>query len=242
MRNLGRFLRRIGAALAIASVLTGGAASASERYYAIIFAAQSEPRRAKLSHTFMALVKVESIAEDRSSMCVDTISWIPPSGSFRVWDLCSEPGVNFDLSASIQLVRSKGECVYAWGPFELTCDAYTRFIEQKKRLDLGARKYKAIDVPLPWIRADNCWHAITAAIPGDTKCHSPWWDFGEPSGRHIAGALRKRGMIVSEGHDWLFSSLDLEVSSRDALGRVQVQDISSLEVPGSVLIQDSPAD
>lgn len=225
-----RFFRSPAAAVAVATLLTATTAGATDRYFAIVFAAQSEPRQAKLSHSFLTLVKTDLDAIGESAMCVDTISWIPPSGEFRVWNPCSEPGVNFDLAASIRLVHSKSECVYAWGPFELTCDAYTRFLEQKRRLDSGVRRYKAIDVPLPWIRADNCWHAITAAIPGDTKCHSPWWRFGEPTGRHIAVAMHRHRMIISSGHDWLFESLQLEVTPRDAQGRFKVLDVGVAEV------------
>lgn len=205
-------------------------AAAGDRYYAMLFASQVEPRQAKYSHSFITVVKTRQSCTDSeeqcdpcgSIVCDHTISWLPQDGEVKLWKLRSEEGVNFSLPSTIRLVKANCEKIYAWGPFEITCDAYGRFVDQKRKLDAGAKRYKAVDLVVPWFRSENCVHAITDAISNIPESHYPQWAYGEPSGRAIVKEMRRKKMIISENHNWLFDCYGLCVSCRDDCGRVVV--------------------
>jgi hypothetical protein len=204
--------------------LAASPAWAEERHFAIVFACQSEPRQARYSHTFLALITVDTPAGkeiEEGALSITTISWLSADRTVKVWAPWSEPGVNLDLPTSFQTVFGHCEKVYAFGPMEITCDAHRRFLEQRTYLE-ARRRYKAVDVPFPWVRADNCVHAISHAIPGMHKCNCKLWTYGEPTGRALAEGMREQGMVISEGHDWLFDRLMLEGVARDSSGRVSI--------------------
>ncbi|MBA4015811.1 MAG: hypothetical protein C0483_01345 [Pirellula sp.] len=192
---------------------------ALDRYFVIVFGSESVPKRGKYTHTWFSIVKATPNldAENTYKLEVHTISWLPSSLNIRVLKLRPDCGVNLDLHRTIQFVRSCGECVALWGPYELNptiaVELYNKTLKQIARLNSGRVLYKAVD-PDAGPRStyiSNCIHAVTdldglARRSGYSEIRNNGFDASANLARVMTGSGRVDWTVT---HDWLIDALDL---------------------------------
>jgi len=206
-----------------------GPVCAGERYYLIIFGAETERAEAKFAHSFATFVKATGEGDDPRGWCIEphTISWLPASLDVHLWRFRPEPGVNLDLEATIDFCHSNAEGIARWGPYEIEKELYDRALEQIAHLESGAVKYKAIDSGFRTDTASNCIHAISdLARKPRLRISTPGWG-------HFASfviTLRLRPWIIDTAttHSWVGERLglckypmtvrDLDTNPRGLLG------------------------
>jgi hypothetical protein len=202
------------AAFVCASELETQPAAPGERYYCLVFSAQSVPKLPRWTHTWVSVVR----ATPRQQGCppqldVQTISWLPAALNIEPFDFCVEPGVNLDLYATLRLMHAQGMSVALWGPFELRPGVYRKFLLQKCFVESGQLAYQAIDVvgEAAWTGGgSNCIHAVTDADgafgPGPTLA------FGYDAGSVMTAHLACSGALVcpAQTHDWLIAALGVD--------------------------------
>jgi hypothetical protein len=193
-----------------------GQAVADDRYYVILFASQSEPRRPRLSHTFCTFIKAESASANdplaEPKFTAQTISWLPVSGDVRVLRLRPERGRNFTLAETLRLVRSTGQSVWSWGPYEVSADIYNGLARQKARLDSGRIGYKALDRRFQG-NATNCIHAVTGAIPNWGGFGVPNQMYGVASARYLAERVTQSNQALVQNQDWVLDRLGIRTGT-----------------------------
>jgi len=184
-----------------------------ERYYCLIFSAQSVPKLPRFSHTWATVVRV-SQGEDGGPPALDaqTISWMPAVIDIHPYDFFVEPGVNLDLCSTMREMQARGERVSLWGPFEMRPSVYRNFLSRKRFVESGRLAYQAIDVvgEAAWGGdGSNCIHAVTDADPAFGR--GPTLAFGDDAGSVIAAQLAGNGALVcpEQTHDWLIAALGL---------------------------------
>lgn len=185
-----------------------GLSMAADKYYAIFFASQSEPRRARFSHTFCTFMKAEEGNADVAAepkLETHTISWLPTSGVVRVLALRPERGRNFSLDETLRVVRSTGQHVRSYGPYEVSADTYNKLLRQKQKLDSGRYTYKAIDGRVAG--ALNCIHAVTTADPAWGGFGVPSQSYGFPSVSILAERVTNKGQVLAQNQDWILEKL-----------------------------------
>ncbi|WP_422928958.1 hypothetical protein [Singulisphaera sp. PoT] len=209
------------AILATCSTVQGG-----ERYYAIIFGSQSQPKQLRYSHTWATFVKVVGEGDDLRNYQVfqHTISWLPASLKVRVWALRPEPGVNLDLYNTLDFVARDGQSVAMWGPFEILGQVYNRSLKVKEILEGGAVDYRAISTARELMVSD-CIHAVAAVDPILGRNHYPLIRIGKPASRFVARQLTTRSVFDQYQTDaaWLIPRLGLD--------RYPIEVISPQEIP-----------
>src|SRR5262249_17029412 len=83
-----------------------------ERYYVIIFAAQSRPKRPRFTHCWATVAKVTEQPGGAAPLIEShTISWFPASLWVKPWWFHVEPGTNLDLHTTIEEVHRHHERV-----------------------------------------------------------------------------------------------------------------------------------
>ncbi|HVJ82912.1 MAG TPA: hypothetical protein VNC50_17725 [Planctomycetia bacterium] len=140
-------------------------ARAEERHYVVFFAHECDRGHKQQSHSYAEFIRSE-IREGAAPVILqrDAISWLPADGRVRFLAARPEPGRNCSLDET--LVLACGKHVYAWGPYELSSQAYQLALLQRARLESGAVWYKAIDVvPGQKRHAANCVHALAEVDP-----------------------------------------------------------------------------
>src|SRR4051812_162617 len=65
----------------------------AERYYMVLFGAQSVPIRGRLTHTWATYVRTQVTPKGETPVAIDTISWMPKTLEIRPLALLPEPGV-----------------------------------------------------------------------------------------------------------------------------------------------------
>ncbi len=191
-----------------------GRAAAAERYYLMVFGAQSIPRIPRKSHTFAELVKFTLPSPGcKGATVLQTypISWLPATLKVRAFKLHPEPGVNLTLHQTLRWCRDNRLCVYYWGPYEVDPRFAQRFMQQSQYLSCGGRElYKAID-PLFSDNISNCTHAISDLDPVMGRPRYPFVVFGKDAARNVANILHRRDVVLDPGRDnrWLLYPLGL---------------------------------
>ena len=190
-----------------------------DRYFVIVFGAESVPKRGKYTHTWFTIVKATPNldADNTYKLEVHTISWLPSSLNIRVIKLRPDCGVNLDLHRTIQFVRSNCECVALWGPYELNpaiaVELYNKTLKQIARLNSGRVLYKAVD-PDSGPRStyiSNCIHAVTD-LDGLARRtgYSELRNYGFAASANLARVMTGSGRVDwTVTHDWLLDALDL---------------------------------
>jgi len=190
-----------------------------DRYFVLVFGAESSPKRAKYTHTFFTIVKATPNldAENTYKLEVHSISWLPSSLNIRVIKLRPDCGVNLDLHRTIRFCRSNGECVVMWGPYELNptiaVEFYNKTLKQIARLNSGRVLYKAIDPDYGAASTyiSNCIHAVTD-LDGLARrsSYDEIQNFGIAASAQLARRLTGSGRVDwTVTHDWLIDALDL---------------------------------
>jgi hypothetical protein len=194
-------------------------ASTGDRYFVIVFGAESVPKRARYTHTWATIVKAtpDAAAPHGHQLEVLTISWMPRTLVIRPLALRAECGVNLSLNATLRDCFCKGECVAMWGPYEfdpqLAPGVYERVQKQIARLNNGCVLYKCID-PDRGRRStyiSNCIHAVT-----DLDQHLPrpayneFQNYGMDASRYLVQILASRNRFdVNATHSWVAEALNI---------------------------------
>src|SRR5437764_2008243 len=98
------------------AILCLAPAARADTYYAVVFGAQSKPQRPKYSHSWATFVRVPGPdcgppAPDAGPPEVFTISWLPSAIELHPNRMLPEPGCNFELHRTFQIVLSQCENV-----------------------------------------------------------------------------------------------------------------------------------
>lgn len=199
-----------------------------ERYYLLLFASQSTPKRPKYTHTWATVVRAHHPGgcEPPRILETHTISWLPADGNIKTFQFRVEPGVNFTLEQSLDHVTRNDERIALWGPYEVWHGFYHRFLVQKGFLESGETGYQCIDTLGEAAKGlgCNCTHAITDMDPRYERGPYPPLLFGFDSGRNIIREIMHAPVIIEPKvrHDWLLSALGVDhwdVSQRRYIGR-----------------------
>jgi len=173
--------RTVRGLLAALLLLAAGGGLRADSYYVIVFGAESKPERPKYSHSWATFVHVCGDAcgpPSPGQMEWFTISWLPCKVELTPHTPLAEPGRNFDLPTTFDVVLSQCEYVTAFGPYEIDCRLYSRALEHFHQLESGRVRYKTLD----WIRdprrVSNCIHALTVFIPFHLRVHVGRTNFG----------------------------------------------------------------
>lgn len=186
------------------------AGHAQDRYYLLVFGSQSEPKKARYTHTWGTFVRVPCTG---GPLEVNTISWLPATLVIRPLALFSEPGVNLDLYSTITYARSNCERISVWGPYEISCQLYQRGLERRAGLENGEYKYKAIDFFVYGPSASDCIHSVTDLDERPLRLHvSEIFRNGQQAAHYCVRRLARAGEIIggSEAkHEWLYEAMGL---------------------------------
>jgi hypothetical protein len=188
-------------------------------YFMIVFASEGELTRQ--AHTFATFIKASDNGEARDgyrgSNSRDsranwlfeshTISWMPATLDIRLIRR-PEAGRNLNLGQSLELARSIGARVTAWGPYRIRKELYERALEQITRLESGAVAYKALDGRFRPDIATNCFHAVSDIVDGELL--NTGTAYGEAASRMVANHLRPWIIDPWQTHEWLLKRLHLD--------------------------------
>ncbi|HSQ55852.1 MAG TPA: hypothetical protein VLM40_08895 [Gemmata sp.] len=186
-----------------------------ERYFLLVFGSESRPKKAKFTHTWATMVRVNEVENGPPAIEQLTISWMPATLEIRPGSFNVEPGGNLELAFTIEEMLRHDEHIAVWGPYEVGPVFYQRFILQKQFLESGAVGYQCIDTVGEAARTGNgcdCIHAITDMDPIFDRGRYPLSYFGEAASRHIVKQLHRRPTIIgpAQCHDWLIPLLGLD--------------------------------
>jgi hypothetical protein len=187
-----------------------------ERYYLLVFGAQTTPKLPRYTHTWVTFVRVPAPCPGRPpAVEPHSISWMPATLAIRPWQFTIEPGVNLDLDASVRMALGKGERVSLWGPFAVEPGLYRKLLIQNGFVENGAVGYQCIDTVGEAGRTgtgSNCIHAISDADSMFRRQAYPLAYFGDAASLHILRLLAARGAVPDPDttHDWLIPALGLD--------------------------------
>jgi hypothetical protein len=189
-------------------------AAPGERFYVIVFASQSIPRRPAYSHTWATVARAVDCPGQCPSLEAHTISWLPAKLDIQPLRLSVEPGVNLGLHESMVYAIGNGERVSMWGPYECRPSFYRRFLIQKAFVESGRIGYQCDDNCGEAARTGDgscCNHAVTDMDPEYGRENYPLIWFGDPASEHVVNRLHERGSLLHPEveHDWLIEALGL---------------------------------
>jgi hypothetical protein len=193
------------------------ATASGERFYVMVFAAQSKPSLVRYSHCWATMVRVMGSTKGLSpTIECHTISWMPATLVIHPLDLTVERPVNLGLHESLaQALVTGRERISQWGPYECTPELYRRFIAQKAFLESGQIGYQCLDdlgeAALSG-NGCNCVHALTDMYRELPRARISLITFGELASRLIVRQLWDRGALIhpEQTHDWLNPILGLD--------------------------------
>lgn len=178
----------------------------SERYYMVLFGAQSVPFQGRYTHTFATFVKTDNTPAGERPVAIDTVSWMPKSLEIRPLALKPEPGVNLSMEATFRWIATYDGRVSKWGPYEIDADRYARFTERKRELESGQVQYRAIGGFTKDGHVSNCGQSFASSSPivGKRYLH-PTPSPGENGTSELAERYLKVGALMNRGatHEWL---------------------------------------
>lgn len=187
-----------------------------DRYFVMIFGSESTPKRGKYTHTWYTIVKATPNldVENTYKLDVHTISWMPATLNIRVIKLRAECGVNLDLHRTINFVRSQGECIAMWGPYELNpeiaVELYNKSLKQIARLNSGCVLYKSVDPDV--YNICNCIHAVSDldGFSRRSMIYDEVRNYGIAASANLARVITGSGRVDwTVTHDWLLDALDI---------------------------------
>ncbi|QDU62722.1 hypothetical protein Pan216_35910 [Planctomycetes bacterium Pan216] len=215
-------------------------AQAGDRYYLILFGSESDPKRAKHTHTYGTVFRASGDLADPSQCRLEayTISWMPADLKIKVLRMWPEPGANLGLFETFAWAESNCMSTDFWGPYEIRHRQFCRVIRRLTILEGGTIKYQCID-PLLGIRnnVSDCIHALSDIDATTGRLRYPLILFGKAATNHIAKrVVRNRAQIHRcENKEWLVRRLGLEamgfrhrhecVTPKKSLSRRQMREI-----------------
>jgi hypothetical protein len=187
-----------------------------ERYYLLVFGAETTPKLPRFTHTWVTYVRVPPAAPGcPPAVEQHTISWLPTKAFINTFRPCVEPGRNFTLDESMRVTLDQHERVSLWGPYEVPPGLYRKLLIQKGFVESGAIGYQCIDtVGEAGLTGNgsNCIHAISDADSLFGRQAYPLTYFGDAASRQILRQLVLRGAVPDPytTHDWLIPVLGLD--------------------------------
>lgn len=197
---------------------------AGERYFMIIFGAESHPKLFRLTHTFATIVRTYDprfdprgadatpLAGPPMVLEVHTISWLPQTLTVHPLRLYAEPGVNLDLPTTLRWCCDNRMHVSEWGLYEITQDFYCRVYREYARIESGEFLYKAADPFARGSRTTDCIHAVSDIDPYDSRAAYLYLRAGDPASRKLVRTLYMRRRLIDAPADacWVNAALGLD--------------------------------
>ncbi len=101
------------------ALLCAQPAAAAEDYL-IVFSGDSTPYKADKTHTFAALVRIETApGQPRYVASLESISWLPATMKVRALAMRPEMGRNVPLDETLRVFMDAGHRVCMWGPYRV---------------------------------------------------------------------------------------------------------------------------
>lgn len=208
------FFLSLPAVLVCGAMIAPPMVRAGERHYLLIFAAQSEPKRLRLTHTFATFVKVGDCPSDGGSppFHAYTISWLPVTLKVRPLRCHSEPGYNLTLEETLQWACANRLRVSEWGPYEIEGEFWHKVYNEYVKMESGLYRYKAIDPFTRGSRTTDCIHAVSDIDDGHSRFDYFFARVGDVASRHLAYVLvdRERVLLHEDGLGWIDHLLGLD--------------------------------
>lgn len=137
-------------------------ALAQDSYYITVFGSGSNPLRAKRTHTFATFTHV---TETLAGPLVEnhTISWMPATLNIRPFAVRSEAGVNLTQEQSLQWAASHGIRTSVWGPFQISPERFSMYLDRMADLESGRIKYRALGGWTKDAPVSNCGQSFARA-------------------------------------------------------------------------------
>jgi hypothetical protein len=173
----------------MAVALAAAPLAAQDRYYAIVFGAETKPKQPKFSHSWAVFVRTDGCGHLREA---HTISWLPCEVELHPNRLLPEPGRNFDLHTSMKIALESCEHVGQWGPFPICPELYEKALWQIDRLNSGDVQYKTVDFWFPVGRVSNCIHACLYPVDERRELRVPEYNYGKAASYGIAQVYVKK--------------------------------------------------
>jgi hypothetical protein len=209
MRRTARFV-----AASLVFVAAVGSARA-DTFYVVVFGAESKPPRPKYSHSWATFVRLPGCAPcgppAPAAGPVEwlTISWLPCKVELTPNVPFSEPGRNFSLEKTMEIVQSQCECVTAFGPYQITEELWCRACKQKVLLESGDVRYKTIDTTYNPRRVSNCIHALTSFNRENARLRIGRTNFGDVASYYITNSYDIWICNTHQIHCWVGDLLGL---------------------------------
>jgi hypothetical protein len=191
-------------------------APTGDRYYLLVFGAQTVPKLPRFTHTWVTFVRVPAPGTGHvHGLEQHTISWMPATLFIKTFRPLVEPGGNLTLHESIAMAMGYHERVSLWGPYEIPAGLYRKLLMQKQFMESGTVGYQCIDtIGEAGLHGNgcNCIHAISDADAIFTRQAYPLTYFGDAASQNILRMLVERGAIqdVKTTHEWLIPILGLD--------------------------------
>jgi hypothetical protein len=187
----------------------------NEHYYLLMFGSQSDPKKAKYTHSWATVVKVVDRGQGQPP-CIqaDTISWMPATLDIDPMSFRVECGTDLDLCTTINEMLKHDERISLWGPYQLRTGLYRKFLLQKEFMDSGKIGYQCVDTVGEAARngnGSNCIHAITDLDSQFDRGGYPLWRFGEQASAYVVNQIVARDGFIDPctKHDWLLVALGI---------------------------------
>lgn len=203
----------IAAAAALGLCATSSALRADERYYMILFAAQSEPKTVRLSHTSAAFIKATGTGTATVDYKIETqsISWMPKDLAIQPVRTTPVPGVNLSLADSLQWAKSAGISMTMWGPFRIRKELYDLAVKQAERLSKTTDGHIIIDGKYRGNGGSNCIHALSDLDTTQALLNTGT-AFGVEGTEMVLNHFRSYIVPNKEPTDWLVERLKLKLN------------------------------
>jgi len=136
--------------------------AADEACFLLLLTCQARFNLPQHAHSFAAFARLR---RDGGRACLEAdeafvISWLPRKLEVTLMTE-SEPGVNFDLPATLKWASERGACTSAWGPFHVQEALYARAAERRAFLESDVPRFVILDAAYRPRQAINCIHAIS---------------------------------------------------------------------------------
>ncbi len=181
------------------------------RYYVLLFGGQGD-LRPQTAHTWATFVQATRHPSGITLVDSFTISWLPVEMPVRPLRLRPQPGRNYGLYETLDIMTGYRPRLSLWGPWEISREWYCQAAAHKAYLDGGAVRFRTLDQSLLGDELSHCVHAVTNT---DALLHeraSPITWYGELVTRRVANAMVEVGLIREPcvTHDWVLSALAID--------------------------------
>ncbi len=199
----------------VVGLTAGGYARADDRYYMMLFAAQSDPNLVKNAHTSALFVKASGQGRfpDNYQIESHSISWMPATLKIEPLRRDPEAGTNLSLAQSLEWAKSVGSQVTMWGPFPIKKELFDMAVKQEERLKSGQVLYLCLDDRLRGRGASNCIHAVSDLDTTQARLHTGN-SYANEATKLVATHFEPHILTARTSNRWLVDRLDLASAVR----------------------------